>query len=67
MLISSLPKQYWDKNMRIISAKICYEINKLSFQLAEINVSKRVLYSEVKLFNSKWYTFSRIEMIAEDQ
>ena len=40
---------------------------RISLQLNEINLGKRVLYSEAKLFNRKWYTFSRIVMVEESQ
>ena len=38
----------------------------MSLQFNEISVGRRVLYSETKLFNRKWYTFSRIEMLTEE-
>jgi len=65
ILISMIQKEYWDRNLRILSAKICYEIMRISLQLNEANLGKRVLYSEAKLFNRKWYTFSRIVMVEE--
>lgn len=38
---------------------------RISLQLNETSLGKRVLYSEAKLFNRKWYTFSRIVMVEE--
>lgn len=39
---------------------------KMSFQFNEVNLGKRVLYSETKLFNRKWYTFSKTVLVSEE-
>ena len=38
----------------------------MTLQLNEIFIGKRVIYSQIKLFNKKWYTISRIEMVPEE-
>ena len=66
ILSTEIPKQYWDSNLRKISAKLSYEIMKMTLQLNETFIGKRVVYSQIKLFNKKWYTVSRIEMVPEE-
>ncbi|EAR94374.2 hypothetical protein TTHERM_00049190 (macronuclear) [Tetrahymena thermophila SB210] len=66
ILITEIPRQYWDRNLRILSSKITYEICKLSLQFNEVNLGKRVLYAESKLFNRKWYAFSKIIEVIEE-
>lgn len=67
MLINAIPEQYWDSNLRILSAKYTYEITKMSFQFNESNLGKRNMYAQTKLFAKKWYTFSKIIMVPEEQ
>lgn len=31
IMLNNIPKQYWDGNLRILTAKLTYEITKLSF------------------------------------
>lgn len=66
ILVTEIPKQFWDKNLRTLSAKITYEICKLAMQFNEVNLGKRVLYAESKLFNRKWYAVSRLIEITEE-
>lgn len=35
-------------------------------QFNEVNLGKRVLYAESKLFNRKWYAFSRMIEVADE-
>lgn len=66
ILVSEVPQNFWDRNMRVLSVKLTYEILRLSFQFHETNLGKRVLYSEIKLFNKKFYTFSDTIMVPEE-
>lgn len=45
IVIIEVPQQYWDANLRILSAKITYEILKITLQVNEITLGKRVIYS----------------------
>ena len=35
-------------------------------QFNEVNLGKRVLYAESKLFNRKWYAYSRMIEVADE-
>lgn len=50
----------------MLSARVTYEISKLSMQLNEVSLGKRVLYAESKIFNRKWYAFSKMVDVVED-
>ncbi|KRW99762.1 hypothetical protein PPERSA_07839 [Pseudocohnilembus persalinus] len=66
IMMNDIPEQYWDQNLRILSAKYTYEITKMSFQFNEVNLGKRNMYTQIKQFNRKWYTFTKIQMVPEE-
>lgn len=45
IIIVEIPKQYWDANLRILSAKYTFEILKLTMKLNEITLGRRVINS----------------------
>jgi len=46
--------------------KLTYEVVKLSFELNEINLAKRVLYSASRLWNRQWEVVSSEVMVPEE-
>jgi hypothetical protein len=60
MVIVEIPKQYWDANLRILSAKYTYEILKISMKLNEITLGRRVITAELQAFNRKWYQVAKM-------
>lgn len=65
MVVVEIPKQYWDANLRILSGKLTYEILKMSLQMNELNLGKRVIYAEIQAFNRKWYQVPKLIMVEE--
>ncbi|CAD8105884.1 unnamed protein product [Paramecium primaurelia] len=47
IIIVEIPKQYWDANLRILSAKFTYEILKVCMKLNEITLGRRVNYNRL--------------------
>ncbi|CAD8200548.1 unnamed protein product [Paramecium pentaurelia] len=65
IIIVEIPKQYWDANLRILSAKFTYEILKVCMKLNEITLGRRVITAELQSFNRKWYQVPKIIMIEQ--
>ena len=66
ILLTEIPKENWDPNMRSISAKLLYQIIILGSQYNENLLVRRVIHSDLKLPNRKWFTVSRIMIISEE-
>jgi len=65
LLISQIPKEIWDLNLRNCSIKVTYEILKMTLQFNEIKLSKLVLYHDSKLPHKKWFMVSKTIMVEE--
>lgn len=65
LLISQIPKEVWDSNLRYCSTKVTYEILKMTLQFNEIRLSKLVLYHDSRLPHKKWFIISKTIMVEE--
>lgn len=63
MAMSMIPQHYWDSVLRKISAKLSYQLIRLSLQLNEFYFSKRILYTEIKMPRRKYGLKSSVQMI----
>ena len=66
ILLSEIPKQYWNKDLRNLSVKLSFELVSLSLEYNEPNLVKRILYAASKMPNHKWSTEAKIEMVSEE-
>lgn len=66
LVLSQIPKEIWDTAIRHVSAKISYELIKVTFQINEIRLSKLILYQDLKTPLRKWFMVMRTEMVPEE-
>ena len=66
MAITEIPKQIWDENLRFVSSKLTYELVTMGFQHNELNLNKRIIFSQIKLPLKKFFTISKIIMVPEE-
>ena len=66
MAVSEIPKQIWDDNLRSVSCKLTYELITMGFQMNELNLNKRIIFTQIKLPLKKFFTVSKIIMIPEE-
>jgi len=65
LLISQIPKEIWDSNLRNCSIKVTYELLKMTLQFNEVKLSKLILYYDSKLPHKKWFIISKTIMVEE--
>lgn len=63
LCISLIPENYWDDNLRKLSAKLSYQAIKLSVRCDEFLLSKRILYQDIKVSRRKYCIIPEIKMI----
>lgn len=64
--VSEIPKQIWDDNLRSVSCKLTYELVTMGFQFNELNLNKRIIFSQIKLPLKKFFTISKVIMVPEE-
>ena len=64
--VAEIPKQVWDDNLRFVSCKLTYELVTMGFQFNELNLNKRIIFSQIKLPLKKFFTVSKLIMVPEE-
>lgn len=67
MLITLIPKNYWDNNLRMVSAKLSYQVIRLAIREDEFLLSKRLLYSDIRVPRRSWLVTPKVIMVEKTE